>query len=43
MPGGTRRLLQTSRGYLGTWVAGRCVVREGEITAERPGRLVRLR
>ena len=43
MPGGARRLLQASRGYLGTWVAGRCVVRNGEITAERPGRLVRLR
>jgi N-acyl-D-aspartate/D-glutamate deacylase len=42
MPGATKRLLQASRGYLGTWVAGRCVVRDGEITAERPGRLVRM-
>ncbi len=29
-------------GYLGTWVAGQCVQREGELSAARPGRLVRL-
>lgn len=42
LPAGGRRLLQMAQGYLRTWVAGRCVQREGEITAERPGRLVRL-
>ena len=30
------------QGYVGTWVAGQCVQREGEITAARPGHLVRL-
>ena len=34
--------LQRASGYRATWVAGRCVQREGEITAERPGRLVRM-
>ena len=42
LPAGGRRLMQPSRGYLGTWVAGQAVIREGEITAQRPGRLVRM-
>lgn len=43
LPAGGKRLLQKSRGYLGTWVAGEAVIREGEITSAGPGRLVRLR
>ena len=43
LPAGGRRLLQGSQGYLGTWVAGEAVVREGVVTAARPGGLVRLR
>ena len=42
MPAGGRRFLQKGQGYVGTWVAGQCVQREGEITAARPGHLVRL-
>ncbi len=42
LPAGGRRLLQSASGYIGTWVAGQCVQREGQITAERPGRLVRM-
>ncbi len=42
LPAGGRRFLQRASGYRATWVAGRCVQREGEITAERPGRLVRM-
>ncbi len=41
LPAGGRRFLQKGEGYLGTWVAGRCVQRDGELTAERPGTLVR--
>lgn len=41
LPAGGRRFLQQGEGYLGTWVAGRCVRRDGLITPERPGRLVR--
>ena len=42
LPAGGRRFLQRGEGYIGTWVAGRCV-REGDaLTAARPGRLVRL-
>jgi N-acyl-D-aspartate/D-glutamate deacylase len=41
LPGGGKRFLQKAQGYIGTWVAGQCVTREGEITAARPGRLVR--
>jgi hypothetical protein len=29
-------------GYLRTWVAGRIVQLDGAVTAERPGRLVRM-
>ena len=42
LPAGGKRLLQTASGYLGTWVAGEAVIRNGEITRARPGRLVRL-
>jgi N-acyl-D-aspartate/D-glutamate deacylase len=41
LPGGGKRFLQKAQGYIGTWVAGQCVAREGEVTAARPGRLVR--
>ena len=42
LPAGGRRFLQKGEGYLRTWVGGRCVQQDGEVTAERPGRLVRL-
>ena len=42
MPAGGKRFLQKAEGYLGTWVAGRCVQQGGVITQERPGRLVRM-
>jgi N-acyl-D-aspartate/D-glutamate deacylase len=42
LPAGGRRFLQKATGYAGTWVAGRCVQREGEVTDARPGRLVRM-
>jgi N-acyl-D-aspartate/D-glutamate deacylase len=41
LPAGGRRFLQKAQGYLGTWVAGQVVQRDGEVTAARPGRLVR--
>lgn len=41
LPAGGRRFVQEGRGYIGTWVAGQCVRREAELTAARPGRLVR--
>lgn len=41
LPAGGRRFLQKAEGYLGTWVGGACVQRDGAITAARPGRLVR--
>lgn len=41
LPAGGRRFLQKGVGYLGTWVAGQAVQRDGQITAARPGRLVR--
>ena len=42
MPAGGKRFLQVAQGYVGTWVAGRCVQRDGVVTAERPGKLVRM-
>ena len=42
LPAGGKRFLQIGQGYLGTWVAGRCVQRDGDITPERPGQLVRM-
>jgi N-acyl-D-aspartate/D-glutamate deacylase len=41
LPAGGRRFHQPGEGYRATWVAGRCVQRDGCITEERPGRLVR--
>jgi N-acyl-D-aspartate/D-glutamate deacylase len=41
LPAGGRRFLQKGEGYLGTWVAGSCVQREGQVTEARPGKLVR--
>ena len=43
LPGGSRRLLQKGEGYLGTWVAGAAVARDGAVTDARPGHLVRQR
>lgn len=42
MPAGGKRFLQKAQGYVATWVAGRCVQRQGAITDQRPGQLVRL-
>ncbi len=41
LPAGGKRFVQKARGYLGTWVAGQAVQRGGEVSAARPGRLVR--
>ena len=41
LPGGARRLLQRSRGYDATIVSGEVVMRNGEATDARPGRLIR--
>jgi len=42
LPAGGKRFLQVGEGYVGTWVAGQAVQREGTVTAARPGRLVRM-
>jgi N-acyl-D-aspartate/D-glutamate deacylase len=42
LPAGGKRFLQKGEGYIGTWVAGQAVQRNGEISAARPGRLVRM-
>ena len=42
LPAGGRRFLQQAEGYIGTWVNGRAVVRDGRLTDARPGRLVRM-
>jgi len=41
LPSGGRRVIQKSRGYVATFVAGEAVIERGEITAARPGRWVR--
>ena len=41
LPAGGKRFVQTAQGYLGSWVAGECVQREGVVTHARPGRLIR--
>ncbi len=41
LPAGGRRFLQKGEGYLGSWVAGQCVQRNGQLTEARPGTLVR--
>jgi len=42
LPAGGKRFVQKGAGYLGTWVRGRCVQRDGAVTEQRPGRLVRM-
>jgi N-acyl-D-aspartate/D-glutamate deacylase len=42
LPAGGRRFVQKASGYVGTWVAGQCVIRDGEITNSKPGKLVRV-
>lgn len=42
LPAGGKRFLQRAAGYVGTWVAGQAVQREGELTQALPGKLVRL-
>ena len=42
LPAGGKRFLQQAAGYVGTWVAGQAVQRDGVITPQRPGRLVRM-
>jgi N-acyl-D-aspartate/D-glutamate deacylase len=41
LPAGGQRLLQSAKGFCSTLVAGTEVIRNDEITDERPGRLVR--
>jgi N-acyl-D-aspartate/D-glutamate deacylase len=41
LPAGAGRLIQRSRGYVETIVAGKTVLADGELTDERPGRVVR--
>ena len=41
LPAGGKRLLQRADGYLHTFVAGEETYVDGEVTAARPGRLVR--
>lgn len=41
LPTGAPRLRQRSQGYRTTFVAGRCIQRDGEDMGARPGRLVR--
>ncbi len=41
LPAGGRRLIQRANGYKHTFVAGVETMRDGELTGERPGRLVR--
>jgi N-acyl-D-aspartate/D-glutamate deacylase len=41
LPLGSKRLLQRAHGYVATIVSGMTIYREGEATAELPGRLVR--
>jgi N-acyl-D-aspartate/D-glutamate deacylase len=42
LPAGGKRFLQKAEGYVGTWVNGVAVAREGQVTEARPGRLVRM-
>ncbi len=42
LPAGGKRFLQKGTGYLGTWVGGECVQRDGVVSESRPGRLVRM-
>jgi N-acyl-D-aspartate/D-glutamate deacylase len=42
LPAGGKRFLQRGEGYLSSFVAGRRVAVNGQLTPERPGRLVRM-
>jgi N-acyl-D-aspartate/D-glutamate deacylase len=42
LPAGGKRFVQKASGYVGTWVAGHCVIRDGEMTDKKPGKLVRM-
>ncbi|NBZ99155.1 MAG: D-aminoacylase, partial [Betaproteobacteria bacterium] len=42
LPAGGKRFLQKARGYVATWVAGEQVQTNGNVTAARPGHLVRM-
>ncbi len=42
LPAGGKRFLQDARGYRATDAGGRVIARDGRLTGERPGRLVRL-
>ena len=42
LPAGGKRFLQKAKGYVATWVAGQAVQRDGQLTAARPGQLVRM-
>ncbi|MBL8344346.1 MAG: amidohydrolase family protein [Rubrivivax sp.] len=42
LPAGGKRFLQVGEGYVGTWVAGQAVQRDGALSQARPGRLVRM-
>jgi N-acyl-D-amino-acid deacylase len=41
LPGGAKRLIQRADGYVATIVSGQVVMRNGEPTGARPGRVVR--
>ena len=41
LPGGARRLLQRADGYRATIVSGQTILKDGESTGARPGRLIR--
>lgn len=42
LPAGGKRLLQHAKGYVATLVGGTVIARDGELTGEFPGRVVRL-
>ncbi|HSN29467.1 MAG TPA: amidohydrolase family protein, partial [Kofleriaceae bacterium] len=42
LPAGGKRLVQRADGYVATLVAGVAIAEHGELTGERPGRLVRM-
>lgn len=41
LPSGARRLIQEAEGYVATLVSGQVILREGEDSGARPGRLIR--
>ena len=41
LPAGGKRFVQRAQGYVGSWCAGRRVQQDGQLTDERPGRLLR--